>query len=77
MTAQCLENERLVPGYAETSTRKYPTEPDTEIVGDEEIANAVCQGRHPHPDGSTGWLRFKIRGKCRYYFQNRPELVGR
>lgn len=63
---------QLLPGYAETSTRKRPREPTIVVVGSEEIASTVCQGAHIHPDGNGGWLRFKVKGKKRYYFQLQP-----
>lgn len=64
--------EKLLPGYAETSTRRNPKEPDIVIVTESDCKNAVCLGAFLHPDGRGGWLRFKIRGKRRYYFQHRP-----
>jgi hypothetical protein len=67
-----LINYKPKPGYAETATRKYPKEPEIVVVGEKEIAKAVCQGAHCHPDGNIGWLRFKIPGKRRYYFQLHP-----
>lgn len=67
-----LSHVKLEPGYAETSTQKHPAEPETVVVGPSEIDRAVCQGAHRHPDGNPGWLRFKVRGQKRYYFQLRP-----
>ncbi len=73
MEVSGIMSERLVPGYAETSTRKRPTDPETVIVGHEEVAQAVCQGASVCRAHTTaGWLRFKVRGKKRYYFQYRP-----
>jgi hypothetical protein len=65
-------HHKLLAGYAETSTRKHPREPETVIVGQAEIDACVCQGAHAHPDGNGGWLRFKVRGRSRYYFQVQP-----
>lgn len=62
---------RLEPGYAETSTRKHPVEPETVVVGQYECSQAVCQG-DAVIDGKVGWLRFKIPGERRYFFQYRP-----
>ena len=67
-----FESLKLLPGYAETSTRKYPKEPEIVIVTESDCAGAVCQGAHIHPDGNGGWLRFKVKGKKRYFFQLRP-----
>ena len=66
-----MEALKLQPGYAETSSKPFPKEPSTVIVGEEEIANAVHDGQHFHRDGNPNWQRFKVKGKRRYYFQLR------
>jgi hypothetical protein len=37
------------------------------MVTQEDQPNTYCQGEY-QLDGQT-YLRFKVRGKCRYYFQ--------
>lgn len=66
-----LAHIKLMPGYAETSTRIRPVAPDTIIVGKDECDKAVCRGA-AIIDGNAGWLRFSVPGKRRYYFQYRP-----
>jgi hypothetical protein len=72
MPRNVLGHLKLRPGYAETSTRKYPVEPELIIVGRTECDLAQCQGSHPHPSGEGGWLRFKLPDVRRYYFQHVP-----
>lgn len=61
---------RLLPGYAETSTRRRPRSPETIVLGTEDISKARCVGEATI-DGRAGWLAFKIPGKRRYFFQFR------
>jgi hypothetical protein len=63
---------KLKSGYAETSTCKRPREAEIVVVGEAEIASVRCEGAHLHYSGEGGWLRFKVRGKSRYYFQHQP-----
>ena len=69
MTA--LASYKLLPGYAETSTRRHPLEPTTVIVGRDECERARCVGT-AFIDGRADWLAFKIPGERRYYFQCCP-----
>ena len=69
--AHVLSTLKLMPGYAETSTRKYPVNPDTVILTQAEIDGAVCQGCATI-DGNPIWISFKLRGQRRYFFQLRP-----
>lgn len=69
--AKLLQHEKLLSGYAETSTRRNPRQPETVIVGDTEIANCRCVGS-AYIDGRCGWLAFRDRRTGRYYFQYRP-----
>ena len=64
-------NYKLESGYAETSTKRHPVEPETVIVGEDEVRQARCVGA-AIIDGSSAWLAFKTPGKKRYYFQYRP-----
>ncbi len=57
---------KLLPGYAEKSSRRWPKEPETVVLGDEEIANAKFVGC-ARIDGRHGWLCFRL-GRT-YYFQ--------
>lgn len=66
-----LDSYKLEKGYAETSTRRHPREPETVVVGDAEVSQARCVGS-AIIDGSSAWLAFKMPGKRRYYFQHRP-----
>jgi hypothetical protein len=62
---------KLLPGYAETATRKHPRSTETIVLGDQEIA----QARYVGPvmlNGRLGWLAWKLPGRNRYYFQFRP-----
>jgi hypothetical protein len=68
---KAFANNKLLPGYAETSTRRRPIRPETVIVGEEECNAARCVGP-AMIDGSIAWLAFKIKGQRRYYFQYRP-----
>ena len=66
-----MSSYKLLPGYAETSTRRHPKEPTIVIVGESECRNAHCVGS-AYIDGNAGWLAFKVKGQRRYYFQYRP-----
>lgn len=66
-----LANYKLLPGYAESSTRRHPKEPTLVIVGKEECDKARCVGS-ALIDGSLAWLAFKIPGQRKYFFQYRP-----
>lgn len=66
-----MTNYQLLPGYAETSTRRRPKEPETVIVGTEECEQARYVGA-ALISGSLAWLAFKVPNKKRYYFQYRP-----
>lgn len=65
---------KLLPGYALTSTKKHPKEPDTVIVGEDECSQARCVGACylTNETHSLQWVGFKIPSKNRYYFQYRP-----
>ena len=65
---------KMQPGYAETSTRKYPVNPETVIVSQTDCDKVVCQGAH-YLDGRLDWLRFKVKGEKRYYFQLRHATI--
>jgi hypothetical protein len=58
---------QLQPGYAETSTRKYPKEAETVMVVASDCVNTTCQGEHR--PGTNVW-RYKVKGQKRYYFQH-------
>jgi hypothetical protein len=64
-----MSERKLRPGYAETSSKPNPTQPEQVMVTAAECEQAVCQGEFDHPTGWRGWLRFKIRNQKRYYFQ--------
>jgi hypothetical protein len=66
-----LADRKLLPGYAMTSTRRRPKEPELVVVGSQECALAHCVGA-VLIDGRSDWLAFKVRGQRRYYFQQRP-----
>jgi hypothetical protein len=66
-----LDEQRLLPGYAETSTRRRPRCPETIVLSDEVVRRARCVGPAVI-DGSSAWLAFKVPGERRYYFQYRP-----
>ena len=62
---------KLLPGYAEQSTRRNPRCPETVVVGEDEIASTRCVGQ-AFIDNNIGWLAFKVKGKRQYFFQFRP-----
>ncbi len=62
-----FKDRRLVYGYADTSTRKYPKEPETIILGQDVIEKARCVGFQSEPIGR--WFIFKVPNVKRYYFQ--------
>lgn len=66
-----LEGIKLIPGYAETSTRRHPVCPETVVVGERECSRARCLGAATI-DGRAAWLVFRIPGERRFYFQHRP-----
>ena len=70
-----LSDERLEPGYAMTSTRRHPREPETVIVPEDAVKGARCIGRAKIDDNSL-WLCFKVPGERRYWFQYRPRAFG-
>ena len=63
---------KLLPGYAMTSTKRFPRAPETVVIGTDETDRAHCVGS-AWIDGRN-LIAFKIKGECRYYFQNRPEF---
>ncbi len=63
-----MKTPKLQAGYAETSSTRYPRNPETVIVPQEALASAVCVGP-ARIDGSYHWWAFKIPGKKRFYFQ--------
>jgi hypothetical protein len=60
---------RLETGYAETSSRKYPREPETVVVGETEVNAARYVGEQIRD--CQHWNVFKIPNRKRYYFQIR------
>ncbi len=73
-TIRMFVTYKMLPGYAETSTRRNPREPETVIVGEDECSRARCLGDAYLPNAypESGWLCFKIPGERRYFFQYRP-----
>lgn len=69
-TMRLMQGYKLLPGYAEQSSKRNPKEPETVIVGEKECAAARCVGS-AMIYGRLDWLVFKIPGKRRYYFQIR------
>jgi hypothetical protein len=65
----------LESGYAESSTRRHPREPETVIVGESEIREARYIGS-AYINGSCAWQCWRVPAKPgrpgRYYFQYRP-----
>jgi hypothetical protein len=60
----------LQSGYAETSTKRYPRQPETVVVGESECATARFLGfHHNHAEPISDWAVFKSPGKRRYWFQ--------
>ena len=59
------ESNGLQPGYAETSTRRYPREPETVVVGSKEIAAA----RYVGVTSRDGHEWYTFRAGRRFYFQ--------
>lgn len=65
-----LETPILRSGYADTSSRRHPREPETVIVGDDEVRQSRFVGYayiSNYPNGRAA--AFKVRGKKRYFFQ--------
>ena len=62
---------KLESGYAESSSRRYPREPKTVVVGSTEIGRSIFQGE-AIIDGRAGWLCWRDPVAKRYYFQYRP-----
>jgi hypothetical protein len=66
-----LLDYKLLDGYAYKSSKRRPIDPETVVVGEEEIAACRCVGT-AMIDGLATYLAFKVRGRKTYYFQNRP-----
>lgn len=64
-----LGNVKMIPGYAYTSTKAFPVNPDTVIVGTDEVGSAYAQGNHWFRGEGATYVRFKVKGQRRYYFQ--------
>jgi hypothetical protein len=63
-----MSNPSLKPGYAESSTRRFPIAPTTVVVGEEECGRARFVGP-VRIDGNPGWNAFRDPQTRRYYFQ--------
>jgi hypothetical protein len=63
-----VENgKRLRNGYAYTSSRRYPRDPETIVLGDKEVRDARYVGV-AKIDGCKV-SAFRVKGERRFYFQ--------
>jgi hypothetical protein len=68
---QSTTQPKLAPGYAETSTRRRPVNPETVIVSDDDVKQCRFVGE-AMIDGRLGWMAFRHPKTRRYFFQFRP-----
>ncbi len=75
-----VETPRMSPGYAFASSKRWPRDPATVVVGQAEIARANWVGIariDGHPCHAFRCDRRDVGKSVRYYFQLAHELSGR